>query len=1066
MANVLSAAETFNVVYQAYQSINFTTFDYDSIKQSLIDYLKLYYPEQFNDFIESDEFIQQLELFSYVGEQYAYRSDLNANENLMPVAQRKDSVLRLAKLISYKPTRTINARGLVKLSSIQTTAAIYDSNGTNLANAKIIWNDPNNSNWKEQFLLVINQILEQEFGSVSAGDRLQVDDVLFEAYALNNIPLTNGVIPYTASFSNNNVPMELVPVTLTSDGPEELRPESNSAFSLLYGSDGLGDQSETTGFMMMTKQGSLRLLTSVFDGVTPNQQFAIPINNINETDVWVSNVDPDTLQILDTTPSSQIPSGEWQQVDIAYAQNIIFNTNPIRNKYEVETLANDQVKILFGDGEFANIPSGTFQFWVRSSLGTSTTIPQSAVVNQRGSFTYVDLSNQVQTLTFTCSLINTLANASASEDIEHIRQVAPSVYYTQDRMVNGQDYNTFMLQDPSILKLQSINRTFAGDSKYAPWHDPSDTYENVKMFGDDLALYIRFGTSGISATSINLNQGTATANAGQIMTTVATPLLSLLDMFVTQTYYGVTPINVRTQFNAGEYTLIFNAVLNAIVNQSGDPIYVYLHSNSDGTTTWNLTPPSGSEVTFGQSSGNSLITIQRVASVSSAYFNVSYTTAQVIAESDATQFWTVNDPTQTLNFDTLNALNDTVVILQANTNAARTNTLTQNYNFTGLQLAITQQGLPNAGLPNIHQIVTVPNQAAGSITVPDAVNLNYLLNQTITIDPVRYPVGTILTFQNPAVVNSTQYTGIITPDIVITGSNDVSTFQYTATNSVNPLETRIIDTIQVTGYGNNTSITITLNDYVYLVQADPTEGFTVAGNTVENIQAFLNQATLNVPLSEQIWFRYPGRYPLNFAWLHTAPDSNMIDPAATNIIDTYLITVGYYNEITQYLQGLTTTLPAPPTPLDLRTTYARLIDSRMLSDTIVLHSGKFKFLFGSAASPELRATFKVIPSANTRLTDNQIKTAIVTAVEKFFNINTWQFGETFYFTELSTAIHNALPVDISTVVLVPTLATDQFGDLFYVQAANDEILQPSIDVTNIQIVTSLDPTVLQQEPTA
>jgi len=98
---------------------------------------------------------------------------------------------------------------------------------------------------------------------------------------------------------------------------------------------------------------------------------------------------------------------------------------------------------------------------------------------------YMDSTNTIQTFTFTFSLVNSLQNSSKSEDIEHIRRVAPSVYYTQDRMVNGRDYNSFMLQDPSILKLKAINRTFSGDSKYIAWHDPKEYYEDVKIFGED-----------------------------------------------------------------------------------------------------------------------------------------------------------------------------------------------------------------------------------------------------------------------------------------------------------------------------------------------------------------------------------------------------------------------------------------------------------------------------------------------------------------------------------------------------------------------------------------------------
>ena len=147
----------------------------------------------------------------------------------------------------------------------------------------------------------------------------------------------------------------------------ERRPLNNSNFTLLYGTDGLGDGSNTTGFFCFTKQGSLQKFNATFDGITPSQVYTIPIDNINDTDVWVNQIDPLTGDIIQGDTGTVVrergdvgKAGEWVPVDIAHAQNVIFNTNPRRTKYEVETRDNNRVRLIFGDGEFANIPSGTF----------------------------------------------------------------------------------------------------------------------------------------------------------------------------------------------------------------------------------------------------------------------------------------------------------------------------------------------------------------------------------------------------------------------------------------------------------------------------------------------------------------------------------------------------------------------------------------------------------------------------------------------------------------------------------------------------------------------------------
>src|SRR5690606_25446420 len=99
---------------------------------------------------------------------------------------------------------------------------------------------------------------------------------------------------------------------------------------------------------------------------------------------------------------------------------------------------------------------------------------------------------------------------------------------------------------------------------------------------------------------------------------------------------------------------------------------------------------------------------------------------------------------------------------------------------------------------------------------------------------------------------------------------------------------------------------------------------------------------------------------LDFMWQHFTPNSNLVDPSPTNIHDAFILTSGYYNSMMNYVTGLTNIKPTPPTPLDLRTSYGYLLENKMLSDTVVLHPGKIKLLFGSLADQTLRAKFRVV----------------------------------------------------------------------------------------------------------
>ena len=294
MSRLISRAEAWEKAYEAFNQVNFTAFDYNTIKASLQEYIRLYFPESFNDFIESSEFVAIIEAFAYIGEQLIYRVDVGSHENFLSVAQRKQSVLRLAKLISYKATRNLPARGLLKIMSVSTTEAVFDSRGNALQGANILWNDLQNGLWKEQFTAILNAASSSTIGAVTPTERVQVDNVLFELYSLNNVYTTRGVLPYSASVTGNTYPMEVVPVKLDAYGPAERRPEIGSSLTFLYGSDGFGSDSPTTGFFLFTKQGRLGSYRATFDGKTPNQFYDLEAINVNDTDLWVNNVDPVT----------------------------------------------------------------------------------------------------------------------------------------------------------------------------------------------------------------------------------------------------------------------------------------------------------------------------------------------------------------------------------------------------------------------------------------------------------------------------------------------------------------------------------------------------------------------------------------------------------------------------------------------------------------------------------------------------------------------------------------------------------------------------------------------------
>jgi hypothetical protein len=98
----------------------------------------------------------------------------------------------------------------------------------------------------------------------------------------------------------------------------------------------------------------------------------------------------------------------------------------------------------------------------------------------------------------------------------------------------------------------------------------------------------------------------------------------------------------------------------------------------------------------------------------------------------------------------------------------------------------------------------------------------------------------------------------------------------------------------------------------------------------------------------------------------------------------------------------------------------------------------------------------------TSRTDNEIRSKVLAAIEAFFDIKNWTFGETFYFTELAAYIHTQLAGAISSVVLVPQGSYTSFGDLFQVGGAVDELFASCATVDDIEIVTQLTDVTIKQ----
>ena len=204
-----------------------------------------------------------------------------------------------------------------------------------------------------------------------------------------------------------------------------------------------------------------------------------------------------------------------------------------------------------------------------------------------------------------------------------------------------------------------------------------------------------------------------------------------------------------------------------------------------------------------------------------------------------------------------------------------------------------------------------------------------------------------------------------------------------------------------------------------------------------------------------------GRQSLYFQYRHNAPGYKRIDPSPSNIIDLFLLPNEYNDNFRLWAADTTGKLtePARPTSEALRLNYASLENSKSISDTLIFNSAKFKPLFGSKAENGLRATFKVVKNPNVNVSDSEIRVQVVTALNQYFSLENWDFGETFYFSELSAYLHAELVPNVASIVIVPDNST--YGNLQQITCNADEIFISVATVDQVAVVPSLTATNLK-----
>ncbi len=1128
--NNLIVSEDWKKIYQSFKKADFRSYDFENIRRTMIDYLRTNYPEDYNDYIESSEYLALIDLIAFLGQSLSFRVDLNARDNFLELAERRESILRLANLVAYNPKRSVPAHGLLKFSTISTTEAVLDSNGRDLAGQTISWNDSSNNNWFDQFISVLNSAFpsQQKFGNPY--DSATIYNVPTTQYRFNSNINGVPIFSFNKVISGQSMNFEISSTTFSGKSyVYEEAPLPNNTLACLYRDDGKGAGSPSNGFFLYFTQGVLN--QGIFTITQPSNHESVDIDttNINNDDVWLYSLDSDGNE--DTI---------WTKVPALQGNNVVYNSlnQNIKNIYAVTTRTQDAISLQFSNGTFGNLPLGSFKVYYRTGNNLDYTINPADITSVTISFPYTSATNQPETLTLTLNLASSVNNAASSETNEEIQRNAPQTYYTQNRMVTAEDYNISPLSSSNqVLKVQAVNRLSSGISRYFDLIDPTGKYSSTTLYGSDGVIYTekyisKFLFSWLTTVDI---QGIIYNNIFEIVknpnlknfyySNYAVSIVSSLDVFwyqktadrtmssgfiggnneipskvgtYTATNLQYVQVGSLVQFTApaGKFFDInnYNSLVTTTVDSPGlvREIWAQVISvNDDGTASGtgllssgfgpislNKEIPSGAIVSGVLPAWNTSLSLSTIATMvdlisSNQPFGLSYNSIdqswQIIFE---TNLNIISPFSLSRQGDKSNTQADASWLLLFTTDniVYTVSTRQQRYVFeSDKQLTFY--------FDNSKKIYNVANNTVLKDTVnvlsvnkkPDALSsftVDYswdIIDSYIGLDGFVDNKKLVVSFAendtNGAVDNPKLFDIIVSPPAPTEVNQSILQTKYVIFEKYQVVEGQE-DYRYVSNQDEKVIILDSKPSSIPQGAVDGQYYYFIDTETLQRLDK--STSTYSASLDYKV---FVGRDNLKFQYVHNADYESRINPGATNIIDIYVLTKNYDTLYRQWIEGSVASEPLPPSSAELFDLLNPSLSSiKSISDEIVYHPVKYTPLFGSNSDPSVQATFQVVKTSGQVISDSEVQSRVITAINEFFALENWDFGDTFYFTELSTYVMNKLSPYISMFLLVPKQGDLNFGSLLEISCLSNQLFVSTAIVSDVVIVSGITPSAIKAIP--
>ena len=451
-------------------NVNYLNKDFNSLKSTLIEYAKTYFPNSYRDFNETSPGMMLIEMGAYVGDVLSFYIDQQYKEMLLPLAEEKRNVINLANAFGYKVKPILPA--YVDLSISRVVGTTDDFN-----------------NLQPNYASITTPIAERTQVQSSADSTL-----IFETLDVVDFRVSGSTIEVNSTDDNGVV----------------------SDYKLTKKVRAISAETKTKDFTIGTPEKFLKLTldeTNVVDIISVKDSLD---NEYFEVDYLVQdNVPIETHYTDDGARGTAYNVDANTVVDVPVPYTLSFQRTS--KKFITEVDDDDTTSLVFGNGILRNgqleqtnllqteqvgltIPGETQNFAAaidplvnndnRSTLGETPANTTLTVTYRVGGGTSANAAVGDLT-TFVTSIANTTVTnetpaygGSDGQSVDEIREAAKAYFATQNRCVTQEDYEARTLAMPA--KFGGIAKVFCGreSTELETGEIPSNITDNVTELQD------------------------------------------------------------------------------------------------------------------------------------------------------------------------------------------------------------------------------------------------------------------------------------------------------------------------------------------------------------------------------------------------------------------------------------------------------------------------------------------------------------------------------------------------------------------------------------------------------